>query len=443
LEPAGAAGETGAVPWIYLALSLWAALFTLAAVLPVRSNRVLFLPAFFASWLAIELAPHHLVIQVVATLVFARLGAFDAWPGYVGLAVSLVSWGVLVTIVLQGRQSAVTLREALADLAASGPAPRVPMRSKLFPFFLGRRGVRVRRNIEFARVAGRRLRLDVYQPKAAGERRPAILQIHGGAWVLGDKREQGIPLLQHLAANGWVGFNANYRLSPGATFPDHLVDLKRALAWIREHGAEYGADPDFVCVTGGSAGGHLTALVGLTANDPRYQPGFEHVDTSVRAAVPFYGVYDFTNRLGTWAPEVFRTLWEPHVIKAFIAEEPERFAEASPIDRVRADAPPFLVIHGDRDTLAPVEDAREFVERLRAVSHQPVLYAELHGSQHAFDVFPSVRTAHAIEAVERFLRAVHDDELPADEGAAEDEVAERTSTDPSAPGPQEQAAGAR
>ncbi len=431
------------MPWIYLALSVWAALFTLAAVLPVRRNRVLLVPAFFASWLAIELAPHHLVIQVVATLVFARLGAFTAWPGWAGLAISGVSWAVLVVLVLQGRRSAVTLREALANLADSGPAPRVPLLAKVFPLVTRRRGVRVRRNITFARVAGRRLRLDVYQPKAPGERRPAILQIHGGAWVLGDKREQGIPLLQHLAANGWVGFNANYRLSPGATFPDHLVDLKRALAWIRRHGPEYGADPDFVCVTGGSAGGHLTALVALTANDPRYQPGFEDVDTTVRAAVPFYGVYDFTNRLGTWAPEVFTTLWEPHVIKAFIAEEPERFAEASPMDRVRADAPPFLVIHGDRDTLAPVEDAREFVQRLRAVSHQPVLYAELRGSQHAFDVFPSVRTSHAIEAVERFLRAVRDGELPADEGRAEDEVADRTSTDVSAPGPQEQATASR
>ena len=419
------------MPWIYLALSVWAALFTLTAVVPVRRNRVLFLPAFFSAWLTIELAPHHLVIQVLTTLAMGRFGAFGSWPGWVGLAISLVSWSVLVTIVLQGRQSAVTLREALADLADDGPAPRLPLRYKVFPFAMGRRGVRVRRNITFARVAGKVLRLDVHHPRAPGEGRPAVLQIHGGGWVLGDKREQGIPLLQHLAANGWVGFNANYRLSPGATFPDHLVDLKRALAWIRAHGADYGADPDFVCVTGGSAGGHLTALMALTANDPRYQPGFEHVDTSLRAAVPFYGVYDFTNRLGTWGPDVLPMLWEPHVIKAFIAEEPERFAEASPIDRVHAGAPPFLVIHGDRDTLAPVEDAREFVERLRAVSHQPVLYAELHGSQHAFDVFPSVRTGHAIEAVERFLRAVREGSLPADESVAEDHVDTRTSTDPS------------
>ena len=63
--------------------------------------------------------------------------------------------------------------------------------------------------------------------------------------------------------NGWVGINANYRLSPKAKFPDHLVDLKKAIAWYREHAAEHGADPKFLCVTGRSAGGHLCALVGL------------------------------------------------------------------------------------------------------------------------------------------------------------------------------------
>ena len=95
-----------------------------------------------------------------------------------------------------------------------------------------------------------------------------MLQIHGGGWVIGDKREQGIPLLNHLAADGWVGFNVNYRLSPRAKFPDHLVDCKRALAWIREHADEYGVDPDFIVVTGGSAGGHLSALDGAHRQRP-------------------------------------------------------------------------------------------------------------------------------------------------------------------------------
>ena len=79
------------------------------------------------------------------------------------------------------------------------------------------------------------------------------------------------------------------------------------------------------------------------------------------------------------------------VLKAKLDEEPEQFAEASPLDHVRPDAPPFLVIHGDKDTLAPVEGARDFVADLRAVSDAPVLYLELKGAQHAFEIFPSIR----------------------------------------------------
>jgi acetyl esterase/lipase len=417
------------MPWIYLALSVWGAIFVIAARWPSH-NRVLLAPTFFMSWMTIELAPHHLIIQWVATLIFWRLGAFESWPGWVGLAIAIASWIALLVMGAQATASARAMRDALDELGPGERGPRMPWWMRVLPFAMKwRRGVEVVRNVEFARVAGRSLRLDVYRSTTPGEGRPAILQIHGGGWVIGDKREQGIPLLGHLAKAGWVGFNANYRLSPGATFPDHLVDLKRALAWIREHAAEYGADPDFVCVTGGSAGGHLTALMALTANDPRYQPGFEHVDTSLRAAVPFYGVYDFTNRNDTWDPRTWPMFLEPWVIKAFLAEEPERFAEASPIDQVNAGAPPFLIVHGDRDTLAPVEDARTFVEALRAVSDEPVLYAELHGSQHAFDLFPSTRSVHVIEGVERFLRSVREGVLPDDESAAERHVEQRTTTE--------------
>jgi acetyl esterase/lipase len=251
------------------------------------------------------------------------------------------------------------------------------------------------------------LELDVIAPESDGQKRPAVLQIHGGSWVMGDKREQGWPLLSHLAANGWVCFNLNYRLSPGATFPDHLVDLKAGLAWIRAHAEEWGIDPSFIAVTGGSAGGHLAALMALTANDPEYQPGFEEADTSLQAAVPIYGVYDFTSRRGTnRLPFWYRRL-ERQIMKAFRDEEPDKFRRASPIERIHPDLPPFFIIHGDRDTLAPVEEARDFADELRRTSTAPVFYAELKGAQHAFDLFCSPRTAHMLAAVLKFLNATH------------------------------------
>ena len=182
--------------------------------------------------------------------------------------------------------------------------------------------------------------------------------------------------------------------------------MKYALKWIRDHADEYGVDPNFVAVTGGSAGGHLTAMMALTANDPEYQPGFEDADTSVQAAIPVYGVYDFTNRLGSLLPTFRGRVLEPMIMKAFLEEEPDKFHRASPMDRVHPDAPPFFVVHGDKDTLAPVKDARHFVEKLRETSRAPVYYAELAGAQHAFDIFFSPRTARMVDACLRFLNAV-------------------------------------
>ncbi len=326
----------------------------------------------------------------------------------------------------------------LADLQPPDDEERsdFPVSHLLFPpLMLWPRGVNVERGVEYARADGHPLKLDVYMPRAdpsgplpdgpADGPRPAIVQVHGGGWIVGTRSEQGIPLLNHLAVHGWVGFNIDYRLSPSATFPDHIVDVKRAIAWVREHAEEYGVDPDFICITGGSAGGHLCALAALTAGDPAFQPGFEGADTSVAAAVPFYGIYDLTDEGGVYYPQLLEWALEQLVFKVPIAEAEERYRAASPTHRVHADAPPFLVLHGDRDTLVPVGDARTFVRELRAVSPEPVVYAELAGAEHAFDILPSLRTARVVETIERFLAAVR-------AGTATEEAAEAQLARPAA-----------
>jgi acetyl esterase/lipase len=415
--------------WWFLVLSVLGIAHAVNALAPRKDNLPVLAASFAAAWLTIELVWHHLVIGVLLTLAFGWAGAFHTVPGIVGLVLMAATEAILLSIALQTRRTVVLVRDALADLEPGPDAPRFPRSHIVFPFLLGhRRGVKVRRNIPFARLAGKTLRLDVSIPSApvpgGGARRPALLQVHGGGWVIGDKREQGLPLVSHMAAQGWVGFNANYRLSPGVAMPEHLIDVKRALVWIREHADDYGIDPDFICITGGSAGGHLSALMAVTENDPRYQPGFEDADTSLAAAVPFYGVYDF--RPGSAMTEdrrVYSMFLEPLVMKAFVDDEPERFADASPITHVHPGVPPFFVVHGDKDTLAPVEDARAFVGALREVSSEPVAYAEMRGAEHAFDVFPSVRAARVIEGVERFLSTLWE-RRRGSAPAAEDELAD-------------------
>jgi acetyl esterase/lipase len=256
---------------------------------------------------------------------------------------------------------------------------------------------------------GSRNHLDIWRrpdvDRAGGA--PVLLQVPGGGWVAGSKRQQAYPLMSHLAELGWICVAINYRLSPRSTWPDQIVDVKRALAWTKEHIGEYGGDPNWIAITGGSAGGHLSALAALTMNDPQFQPGFEDADTSVRAAVPFYGVYDFTQTGNSVHPMMVPMLAK-HVFKVSRTEIAEPFRIASPIAHVSADAPPFFVLHGRNDSLVPVEQARAFTARLREVSRQPVAYAEMPFAQHAFDIFGSARAAHAAVAVEQFLAEIYE-----------------------------------
>jgi acetyl esterase/lipase len=243
-------------------------------------------------------------------------------------------------------------------------------------------------------------------------RAPVLLQVPGGAWASGDKRGQAHPLMSHLAELGWVCVAINYRLSPKATWPDHIIDVKRAIAWIKAHIVEYGGNSDFVAITGGSAGGHLSSLAALTANDPAFQPGFADADTRVQAAIPFYGVYDFTRTDHNALNPAMVPFLEKLVIKQSRADHPQSFASASSITYVNPDAPPFFVLHGRNDSFIPVTQARGFVARLREVSAEPVVYAELPCAQHAFDIFGSARAAHAAVAVEQFLAEIYTRRYP-------------------------------
>jgi acetyl esterase/lipase len=311
-------------------------------------------------------------------------------------------------LAVESLASSQAVDEALAEIPGEPSACRFPRSHLLFPpLMLFARSVRKERGVVFHQGDGYRLRLDIYRPAGitvSDEPLPAVIQVHGGGWIAGSRAEQGIPLLNHLASNGWIGFNIDYRLSPRATLPDHVIDVKRAIAWVREHASELSIDPARICLTGGSAGGHLTALAALTADDRSLQPGFEGSDTSVAAAVPFYGVYDLRDLGGVYYPELRDWLFRRIVIKRDWDTAPDAYEAVSPLYRVHPAAPPFLVFHGARDTLVPVEDARIFVERLQEISKSDVLYVELPGAEHAFDLAPSLRTAHVVEGIERFLR---------------------------------------
>ncbi len=195
---------------------------------------------------------------------------------------------------------------------------------------------------------------------------------------------------------------------PAHTWPDHIVDVKRALAWIKEHIAEYGGDPDFVAISGGSAGGHLSALAALTADDPQYQPGFEDADTSVVAAVPIYGRYDWFSAKGTGPLGVRLVFLQQFVVKKPIDAEP---AGLSSMRRRSPGCGPTLR-RSSSCTGRTIRSSRwprhaSSWRRCGRSRTTPVVYAEIPHAQHAFDFFGSPRGYYTAQAVEKFLSWVH------------------------------------
>ncbi len=265
---------------------------------------------------------------------------------------------------------------------------------------------------------GRNL-LDVIRPKVAkpGDKRPVLLQIHGGAWIVGDKSNQGQPLMTHMAAeHGWVCVAVNYRLSPQGTFPDHIVDVKRAFAWIRAHIGEYGGDPDFVCVTGGSAGGHLAALTALIRKRAAFSAGFRTrrhhrggrgavlrcVRPAGSRAYPRLGVDDSV------PCEADLQIHARGESGAVGCDEPDRARQ-----RIGAAVSRSSKAHTTRSCSSKRRASSS--GRLREKSRATVGYLEMVGAQHAFDMFHSPRSAHAVRAAAAFLeqaRAVSQRESP-------------------------------
>jgi acetyl esterase/lipase len=204
---------------------------------------------------------------------------------------------------------------------------------------------------------------------------------------------------------GWICVSINYSRSPRNAWPAHIVDVKRAIAWVRANIADFGGDPDFIAITGGSAGGHLSSLAALTAGDASLQPGFEHVDTSVQAAAPLYGVYDLTDHEAMH--KLTMPLLERLVIQRRLAEQREVFEAASPTLRAHHEAPPFFVLHGENDAVVPAAQARRFTTALRRAGAGTVAYAEMPNAHHAFDTLATLRCQLTAEAIATFLGVVY------------------------------------
>jgi acetyl esterase/lipase len=273
-------------------------------------------------------------------------GDLDSAGGLVvGVATLVVLLG-LVVIVGQALQ---------ADAALHNPPARRPWRRILLAPLPAVRGNVVRLgNLSYGE--GPRRNLDLYVRRDRPTGAPVVLHLHGGGFHSGNKRREARPLIGHLVSRGMVCASADYRLHPEVDYDEQLADCLAAIRWVRSHAGDYGGDPDRIFLVGSSAGAYLAV---------------DAVNAGTSGIAGIVGRYGYYGNLEPNAPQ-----------------------------------PPTLVIHGENDLLVPSARAREFVERFRVGSDNPVEYIELPGGHHDFDLFESIRSSAVNAAVERFIMSL-------------------------------------
>lgn len=319
-----------------------------------------------------ELAPLYLVMRALIGVGFMAAGGAEGWVGEGGVVLFAMSELGLIPL----------MRRTIRSARATGHSP------SLFTLFqlTERRpaGVTLTPEVRYWED----FTLDVYR-RPGTSNNPALVYVHPGSWMRGRPGRQARGLFYRLTEQNWVILDIRYPLSPKATFPDHLIGVKRAVAWAKtDHGARLGIDPARVAISGGSSGAHLAALTTLTWDDHGLQPGFENADTSVVACVSFYGIYDLLIRNPTRYDWPFVA---EHVMKANAEDRPDLYRLGSPIDQVREDSPPFLVVHGEFDSVVLPGESEHFVDALRRAGADAA-YHEVQGAQHGFDAVASMRS---------------------------------------------------
>lgn len=402
------------MPWLLAWFGLVSLLATVISLWPPHRPGVAAVFAWVIGWLTSELALHGLVVQLAGGAVLVALGGLGHWIGMVGFAALGLAMLGTIRHVRLATAATRAVERGLADglgldyhdtippvlRAAYDPSTSWGRLAAILPW--QPKSVARTATIEYARHGRRALRLDLYEGEARWPGpRPVFVYVHGGAWVIGNRRQQGRLTIHELAAAGWLCASIDYRLSPRATFPDHLDDVRAALTWLRAHVAEHGGDPSFIVIGGGSAGAHLACLAALedATLDDAARGG-----PPLAGCVSYYGVYDLVDDERHFRHRAFQDLLMARmVMKCRLADARDRYAKASPVAQVCAAAPPFLLLHGDRDTLAPVTAARRFRDELRKAG-VVTAYVELPGAHHAFELFPSLRSVAVVHGVHRFCQ---------------------------------------
>tara|TARA_B100000945_G_scaffold318578_1_gene323746 strand:+ start:2802 stop:4103 length:1302 start_codon:yes stop_codon:yes gene_type:complete len=409
---------------LFLAWTLGSVLLTLNVFSPLAKRKISSFPAilfsYFAGWLIGDLLPQWILLNIGILLFFSFYDIFSHPIGWGGLAVHLIGWFVLllrlwVIFNLPQRlekkmeqQLGNSWNNATSNFRPPGSMQEINWHSWLNPnVVFDDPRIEIIVDQEFYQENDLKLKLDIYRPKGSKKFLPGILQIHGGGWISGSKKQAAL-LMSQMAVQGWVSFSVTHKLSPEIVFPEHLIDIKRSLQWIKKNADKYGVDPEFIVTMGGSAGGHLASLMALTQNQPVFQPGFEISDTSIQGCVSLYGVYEFIEPFNDESIYPAKAKLLKIICGGIPDTKPESYYQITPANWISNDSPPFLLIQGDTDALISTNEAKKFFNILKSRNIQDCAILNLPLVEHAFDIFPTLTAQCIVPTIERYLIMIHE-----------------------------------
>ena len=263
-------------------------------------------------------------------------------------------------------------------------------------------GVTQTKDVVFKTVGDETLSLDLYSPKDDATPNPLILIIHGGYWKSGDKSvhvQQGI----EFAELGYTAASVNYRLSAEHKFPANIEDIYDAIRYLTTNAAEYNIDPERIVTYGGSAGGHLSAIIGLAANSGGRDYNVDINPDAFKGIISMYGMHDLTLNIQRDHPFTVQFIGRPY------QPSDADYREASPVYHVDSDDPPVLLVHGSLDGSVSVQNSDALSQRLQSAG-VPYTYDRVEGWPHAMDFFSPIGERTLWHAYQ-FLKA----NMPSDE----------------------------
>jgi len=234
-------------------------------------------------------------------------------------------------------------------------------------------GIKMEKDISYIPDGDEAQKLDLYLPeKAADKPLPLVVHIHGGGWIGGSKYPCAVA---PMVLRGYAVASVEYRFSQKAKFPAQIQDCQAAIRWLRAHAEEYHLDAEHVGVVGGSAGGHLSSLVGTAGGKNAFPKigGKEEQSDRVQAVCDIFGPSDFSTVVQQAADDKnvknifqFNTPADPYSSLIGTKLDDKVKADAvSPVHYVSKDNPPFLILHGTHDTLVPYAQSEEFAAALK------------------------------------------------------------------------------